>query len=76
MPVTHESFCSPRPSASASPYTVYSRCRFRASVADTAFAGWRFGEFSPKWRKRFSGFRGGSEGHAIRTTYVAGTRRS
>jgi hypothetical protein len=24
MPVTHESFCSPRPSASASPYTVYS----------------------------------------------------
>ena len=25
MPVTHESFCSPRPSASASPYTVYSR---------------------------------------------------
>ena len=23
MPVTHESFCSPRPSASASPYTVY-----------------------------------------------------
>ena len=23
MPVTHESFCSLRPSASASPYTVY-----------------------------------------------------
>src|SRR6478672_2733133 len=28
MPVTHESFCSPRPSASASPYTVYNRCSF------------------------------------------------
>ena len=27
MPVTHESFCSPRPSASASPYTVYSEHR-------------------------------------------------
>ena len=25
MPVTHESFCSPRPSASASPYTVYNK---------------------------------------------------
>src|SRR6476660_6440772 len=33
MPVTHESFCSPRPSASASPYTVYKMCRFAYSVS-------------------------------------------
>ena len=33
MPVTHESFCSPRPSASASPYTVYRRARCPPAAA-------------------------------------------
>ena len=33
IPVTHESFCSPRPSASASPHTVYILCRVPNSVS-------------------------------------------
>jgi hypothetical protein len=33
MPVTHESFCSPRPSASASPYTVYTAAAHNPQAA-------------------------------------------
>jgi uncharacterized protein DUF732 len=36
------------------------RCRFRASVADARSPTWRDAELPSKWRKRFSGFRGGS----------------
>jgi len=40
-------------------------CRLRSCVAEACSASWRSAEFPSKWRKRFSGFHGGSENQTV-----------